>query len=81
MNDNIVLKPSTLMKTASGAPMQFDLNLNAWFYDILSVGFSYRTGDAYVGMMELQLHKQLRLVMRMNARLPISDHILPAHMS
>jgi type IX secretion system PorP/SprF family membrane protein len=60
MSDNIVLKPSTLMKVASGAPMQFDLNLNAWFHDVVSVGFSYRTGDAYVGMVELQLQKQLR---------------------
>jgi type IX secretion system PorP/SprF family membrane protein len=61
MSDNIVLKPSTLIKVSSGAPAQFDINLNAWFHDVISVGFSYRTGDAYVGMMELQVHKQLRL--------------------
>jgi type IX secretion system PorP/SprF family membrane protein len=61
MNDNIVLKPSTLIKTSAGAPMQFDINLNAWFHDVVSIGCSYRTGDAYVAMMELQLNKQLRL--------------------
>ncbi|MES2371046.1 MAG: type IX secretion system membrane protein PorP/SprF [Bacteroidota bacterium] len=61
LNDNVVLKPSTLIKIASGAPVQFDLNLNAWFHDIISVGASYRTGDAYVGMAELQLTKQFRM--------------------
>jgi type IX secretion system PorP/SprF family membrane protein len=61
LNENVALKPSMLMKMASGAPVQFDINLNAWFHDVISVGFSYRTGDAYVGMMELQLTKQLRI--------------------
>lgn len=60
LNNDLVLKPSILVKAVSGAPVEFDLNANLWIQNILSFGFSYRTGDAYVGMAELQLSRQLR---------------------
>ena len=49
----VVLKPSFIGKAVSGAPLQLDLNLNVWFYDKISIGGSYRTGDAILGMIEL----------------------------
>jgi type IX secretion system PorP/SprF family membrane protein len=49
----MVLKPSFMGKAVSGAPLQLDLNLNLWFYDKISIGGSYRTGDAVVGMLEV----------------------------
>ncbi len=61
LNQDLVLKPSILLKTVSGAPAEFDLNTNLWIQNVFSLGFSYRTGDAVVGMAELQLNKQLRL--------------------
>jgi type IX secretion system PorP/SprF family membrane protein len=61
LSDDIKLKPSTLMKMASGAPIEFDFNTNIWLKDMLGIGVSYRTGDAVVGLAELQLSKNLRI--------------------
>ncbi len=61
LSDEVKLKPSTLMKVSSGAPVQFDFNTNLWLKDMIGLGVSYRTGDAVVGMAELQLNKNLRI--------------------
>ena len=61
LNQDLMLKPSVLVKAVSGAPIEYDLNTNLWIQNTLALGFSYRTGDSYVGMLELQLSKQLRL--------------------
>jgi type IX secretion system PorP/SprF family membrane protein len=60
LGQNLMLKPSVLVKAVSGAPVEYDLNANLWIQNTLALGFSYRTGDAYVGMVELQMNKQLR---------------------
>jgi type IX secretion system PorP/SprF family membrane protein len=57
VSETVVLKPSTLLKGTSGAPLQADFNLNAWFNDMIGVGASYRTGSAVVGMFEYK-HKE-----------------------
>lgn len=54
-------KPSVLLKVARDAPFEFDINLNVWFSDIFSVGASYRTGDAIVGLLELQASPRFRI--------------------
>lgn len=59
--DNIKWKPSVLIKMARDAPIECDVNLNLWFNDIFSVGFSYRTGDAVVGLLELQASPRFRI--------------------
>lgn len=61
LNQDLALKPSVLVKAVSGAPVEFDFNANLWIQNILSIGASYRTGDAVVGMVELQLNNQLRM--------------------
>jgi type IX secretion system PorP/SprF family membrane protein len=61
LSQDLALKPSVLVKAVSGAPVEFDLNANLWIQNILSIGASYRTGDAMVGMVELQLNNQLRM--------------------
>lgn len=61
LNQDLMLKPSVLVKAVSGAPVEYDLNANLWIQNVVSFGFSYRTGDALVGMAELQLNRQLRL--------------------
>ena len=58
---NIKWKPSVLIKMAKGAPLEFDCNVNVWFHDFFSVGFSYRTGDAIVALLELQASPRFRL--------------------
>lgn len=61
LNQDLALKPSVLVKAVSGAPIEYDFNANLWIHNMIGVGFSYRTGDAYVGMLELQLNKQFRV--------------------
>jgi hypothetical protein len=36
------------------------LNTNIWLRDIIGLGVSYRTGDAVVGMAEIQVNENLR---------------------
>lgn len=57
----IKVKPSVLVKYVEGAPLQLDGNVNFWFDDRISLGASYRTGDAIVGMLEVQITPQLRI--------------------
>jgi type IX secretion system PorP/SprF family membrane protein len=61
LNQNLVLKPSLLLKYVDGAPLELDLNANMWFYGLLGIGASYRTGDSFDALLELQLNNQLRL--------------------
>jgi len=58
-NKDYVLKPSILVKYVNGAPLEVDFNANLWFYEMLGVGASYRTGDAMIAMLELRLNNQL----------------------
>ncbi len=60
LSETVVLKPSTLLKATSGAPVQADINLNAWFNDMIGVGASYRTGNAVVGMFEFKFKEKFR---------------------
>jgi len=60
INEEVNLKPSTMIKMVSGAPIEFDLNTNVWLRDILGLGVSYRTGDAVIGMTEVQASPNLR---------------------
>jgi type IX secretion system PorP/SprF family membrane protein len=55
------LKPSALLKAVKGAPAQLDVNLNFWMYDIVGLGVSYRSGDASVGMVEIQVTPSFRV--------------------
>jgi type IX secretion system PorP/SprF family membrane protein len=63
VSDNIIIKPSTLIKYMSNWPVQYDLNCNVYLMKDgkLSVGAAYRNNDAIVGMFEFQLNTQWRL--------------------
>ena len=61
LNDQIKFKPSSMVKIASGAPVQYDFNANFWIKDIIGFGASYRTQDAFVGMLELQVNRNFRI--------------------
>lgn len=61
LNESVKLKPSILFKYVLGAPLEADINLNAWFNDKFGVGLSYRTGDAVLGMFEVQITPQIRI--------------------
>ncbi|MEI6152249.1 MAG: type IX secretion system membrane protein PorP/SprF [Chitinophagia bacterium] len=60
INEDLKLKPSTMIKIVEGAPIEADLNTNIWLRDIIGLGVSYRTGDAIIGMAEIQATENLR---------------------
>jgi len=59
--DDVIAKPSVLVKYVNNAPVEADLNLNFLFSNLIWIGGSYRTGDSFVAMVELQLSKQWRV--------------------
>lgn len=61
INKDLNLNFSTLIKAVSGAPLQADLNIQAVFNKRLGVGLSYRTSKDIVGLLSIQIIKQLRL--------------------
>lgn len=61
VNPDVVLKPSFLLKYVDNAPAELDVNLNVLLANILWVGGSYRTGDAFVGILEFQVNRKLRI--------------------
>ncbi len=61
LNQEMVLKPSTLWKYVYGAPIQFDLNCNLWIYDKVAVGLSYRSMTALSVLLELQVTNEIRI--------------------
>ena len=61
VSEGLKIKPSVLLKAVRGAPFEYDFNMNIWLYDVLGFGMSYRTGDAIIGIFELQLSPQIRL--------------------
>lgn len=60
VNPALAIKPSTLIKYTPNAPVEVDLNCNVLMFQRLWLGLGYRTGDAFVGMVEYNITPQLR---------------------
>lgn len=61
LNDNFVLKPSFLLRGVKGIPLNYDINANLFFREIMSGGISYRNNSALVGLLDFKLVPTLRL--------------------
>lgn len=61
LSENWKLKPSTLVKYTSAAPVQIDLNANFLYKNILWLGASFRSGDSFVGILEYQTNERFRI--------------------
>lgn len=61
MSENFKLKPSALVKSAFDAPVSFDANLNALFYDRFELGVSYRLDDSFSGLVGFQVTPNVRV--------------------
>lgn len=61
LSDNTRLKPAFMAKGVKGAPMAFDLTLNALFYDRFELGAGYRLEDAVSGLATFYITPNLRL--------------------
>jgi type IX secretion system PorP/SprF family membrane protein len=61
LSDQLIARPSVMLKSISGAPIQIDFNMNFWLANKIGLGASYRTGDAIVGMAQLQVSSLFRV--------------------
>jgi len=61
VSNGVMLKPSFLVKMVETAHPQLDLNLHALFAEKIWLGAGWRTGDAIVSMMEIQVTPELRI--------------------
>lgn len=64
INENIKLKPSTLLKATNGAPLSFDISANLLFYEKFWIGGGYRINEqaaAIGGIVDFQISKQMRI--------------------
>lgn len=55
------IKPSTLVKVEASAPVSIDLNCNVLYNDLIWLGVSYRTGDAIVALLDVNVTPQFRI--------------------
>lgn len=60
LNQNVIWKPSMLVRFQENAPLGFDLNTNFIFHELVTLGASYRSGDAFLWLFELQLNDKFR---------------------
>lgn len=55
INENVVFKPSTLVKLVQGAPLQVDFTANFLVYEKLHLGAAYRWSAAVSGLVGFQV--------------------------
>lgn len=61
LSEIVKLKPSVMIKSAFNAPVSYDGNLNALFYDKLELGASYRLSDSFSGLVGFQITPNIRV--------------------
>jgi type IX secretion system PorP/SprF family membrane protein len=52
---NVKVNPSILIRSQEGQPLSVDINNGFIFYDVLSAGVSWRSGDAFITFIDLKL--------------------------
>ncbi|MDO8999526.1 MAG: PorP/SprF family type IX secretion system membrane protein [Bacteroidota bacterium] len=61
LNDQVVLKPSVLVRAIKNSPTQIDINLTAYFNEDLGVGLAYRNRDAIVAYFDWVIDKKFKV--------------------
>ena len=61
VNTNLKIKPSTVLKMVGGAPLSFDMALNALYIEKFELGVSYRYQDAIAGLAGFNISQNLKL--------------------
>lgn len=56
--EKVKINPSTLIRMQEGQPMSFDINNAFIFYDVFSIGTSYRLGDSFITFIDLKLSER-----------------------
>lgn len=57
--DRVKMNPSVLVRAQEGQPLSFDINNAFIFYDVFSVGTSWRLGDAFITYIDLKLSDKI----------------------
>ncbi len=55
------VEPSILVKYQSASPLQIDLNTTVYYVDRIGLGLQYRTGDALVAILRVNITENLRI--------------------
>jgi type IX secretion system PorP/SprF family membrane protein len=59
--DNLKLKPSTMIKATSGAPLSVDISLNLLVDERIELGLSHRLDDSISGLIGFQVNDDFRI--------------------
>jgi type IX secretion system PorP/SprF family membrane protein len=54
-DETVKFNPSILVRAQEGQPLSFDLNAGFVFYDAMSVGTSWRSGDALISFVDFKI--------------------------
>jgi type IX secretion system PorP/SprF family membrane protein len=57
--DKVKMSPSVLVRAQEGQPLSFDINNAFIFYDVFSIGTSWRLGDAFITYIDLKLSDKI----------------------
>lgn len=60
LNQDFKLKPNVLIKFVEGASVEFDLNANVYYKNLVGLGISWRTMDALVALLHVQVTDKLQ---------------------
>jgi type IX secretion system PorP/SprF family membrane protein len=55
------IKPNTMVKYASGAPVSADLNIVGYYKRLIGLGIGYRSDKSIIALTEIQLHPFLKI--------------------
>lgn len=61
VNDNLSIKPFTLIRGVKNAPIQFDASVAAYLNQIFGIGLSYRNRESILLFSELLVKKQFKI--------------------
>lgn len=61
VSDNVLLKPSTVLKQAVGAPLSFDVSFNTLLFKRFEAGVSYRYQESFSGLVGFFITPDLRI--------------------
>ncbi|HEY9046399.1 MAG TPA: type IX secretion system membrane protein PorP/SprF [Ohtaekwangia sp.] len=60
--EKVKISPSFLLRVQDGTPLSADINVNVIFQDLISIGNSYRTGDAIITFISFKLSEKFQFV-------------------
>jgi len=80
LGDHVFLEPGFLIKYMSSAPLQADINLAAIFFDRFAIGLSYRSMDAAVAFVKVDITKNLKVTYSYDYRISaLADYTGGSH--